>query len=129
VKSIVNQLILFAAVGAIGTAFHFATLIILVQFGTTDPVSASMAGFAVGALVNYWLNYHITFRSNCRHHIASPKFFAIALAGLGLNTLIMVLLIGQWHYLLSQALATTLVLLWNFLCNRYWTFRGDVLEG
>jgi putative flippase GtrA len=28
----------------------------------------------------------------------------------------------DWHYLLAQILTTALVLVWNFLLNRAWTF-------
>ena len=118
-----TQFLLFSAVGAVGTAAHFATLIALVQFFQHPPVLASAAGFVIGALVNYWLNYTVTFKSHSPHRIAVPKFFSIALAGLFINTLIMAIAIGWLHYLLSQALSTGLVLLWNFFCNRFWTFR------
>jgi putative flippase GtrA len=99
----------------------------MVQIAGTGPVSGSMAGFGAGVLVNYCLNYHLTFKSNKPHRTALPKFLVIAMAGLCLNTLIMALATEWLHYLLSQALATAPVLAWNFLCNRLWTFREDFL--
>jgi putative flippase GtrA len=114
---------LFAAVGAVGTAAHFLTLIALVQFWHSPPVLASAAGCVIGALVNYWLNYTITFKSRNPHRIAIVKFFSIALAGLCINTLIMTIATKWIHYLLSQVVATCLVLFWNYLCNRFWTFK------
>jgi putative flippase GtrA len=128
-KEFVNQFLLFSAVGAVGTAAHFAVLIFLVQLKAVDPVSASMAGFTTGALINYGLNYYYTFRSGSPHHASLPKFLAVALAGLCLNTMIMTLLTEWLHYLLSQALTTMSVLVWNYLCNRYWTFRESLLRG
>ncbi len=89
-----------------------------------------MAGFAAGAMVNYSLNYRFTFRSGNPHYTSLPKFLAVALAGLCLNTMIMTLATERIHYLLSQSIATILVLGWNFLCNRYWTFRcGSLLRS
>lgn len=126
-KQVVTQFAFFSVVGAVGTTAHFAVLVILVQFMAAGPVAASMAGFAAGALVNYGLNYHVTFKSKTSHKTALLKFFTVALAGLCLNTLVMAMAIEWLHYLVSQALATALVLLWNFLCNRYWTFREDSL--
>jgi putative flippase GtrA len=122
-KQVVSQFMLFSAVGAIGTAAHFAVLIVLVQFMASGPIAASMAGFGTGALVNYGLNYHITFGSKSPHSTALPKFLAVAIVGLILNTLIMYLFTSLLHYLLSQVIATIFVLGWNFLCNRFWTFR------
>ena len=97
----------------------------LVQMAGVTPVLASAGGFVLGALVNYFLNYRYTFRSNNRHHEAIIKFFTIALVGLVLNTLIISLAIDilSLHYLLAQVIATGLVLIWNFTGNRCWTFR------
>lgn len=122
-KQVATQFVLFAAVGTVGTAAHFAVLILLVRLLATGPVSASVAGFVTGALVNYGLNYHVTFRSRNPHTSALPKFLAVALAGLCLNTTIMAQATAKLHYLFSQALATAVVLGWNFVCNRIWTFR------
>jgi len=126
-KGLIAQFLLYSAVGAVGTAVHFSVLIFLVQLLAIDPVSASMAGFASGAMVNYGLNYRFTFKSANPHYASLPKFLAVALAGLCLNTMIMALATGRLYYLVSQCLATILVLAWNFLCNRYWTFRGESL--
>ncbi|MDW7646141.1 MAG: GtrA family protein [Desulfuromonadales bacterium] len=120
---IFRQFLVFSAVGAVGTTSHFVVLFLLVQFAGTPPVPASVAGFVVGAVVNYWLNYLITFRSHKPHGPTFTKFLVVALVGLGLNTLIMAIGTMWLYYLFSQALATGLVLVWNFLCNRFWTFK------
>lgn len=123
--AIQHQFLFFAAVGAIGTAAHYALLLALVQGPGVNPVSASAAGAALGALVNYLLNYRFTFRSRQAHRNTAPKFFFLAAVGLGLNTLLMALGVNvlHWHYLLVQIFATGLVLIWNFFGNRIWTFR------
>jgi len=124
-KSLAVQFVLFSSVGAVGTGGHFAVLYLLVQELSADPVKASMTGFLTGALINYWLNYHITFKSSHSHFTSLPKFLTIALAGFFLNALVMAQATEHFHYLLSQVFATSLVLVWNFLCNRFWTFRGE----
>lgn len=115
----------FTGVGVIGTAAQYAVLITFVRMGRIDPVWASSFGAVVGALVNYYLNYRYTFRSSIGHGEAMLKFFAVAGIGLTLNLLVMSILARHLglHYLLSQLLATGLVLLWNFAGNRFWTFR------
>jgi len=120
-----KQFVSFTAVGAVGTAAHYSALVVLVQFMHVGPVPASGVGFVLGALVNYILNYRLTFRSTKLHRESMPKFFLVAIVGLVLNTAIMALLteIFRLHYLLSQILATGSVLVWNFTANRYWTFK------
>lgn len=118
------QFVDFAAVGAVGTAAHFATLILLVQSVGWPPALATTAGFVVGAAVNYGLNYHLTFQSRARHAAAMPRFLAIALASMLLNVATVWALV-HWqsaHYLLGQVVATTLVLVLNFVANRALTF-------
>lgn len=110
--------------GAIGTAGHYTTLILLVQVIETDPVIATTIGFVVGAVINYLLNYRITFNSNKRHREAFTKFFAIACLGAVMNAIIMLAGINLLavHYLLIQLFASCIVLVFNFIANKYWTF-------
>ncbi len=118
---------LFAACGLVGTACHYATMIGLVQGALLPPVAASVAGFLVGMVINYALNYRITFRSRKRHQEAATKFLVVAGCGLALNTVLMHLLTGPagLHYVVAQACATMLVLLWNFFANQSWTFAHE----
>ena len=119
------QFITFTGVGAIGTLAHYITLIMLVNIAGVNPVIASGNGFVVGAFVNYYLNYHVTFRSNKRHAETFIKFFSIALVGLLINTFLMYITteLMKINYILSQIFTTGVVLIWNFLCNRLWTFK------
>jgi len=119
---------MFAGVGAIGTAAQYLVLVLLVEGLAVNPVLASTLGFGLGAIVNYLLNYHYTFRSDKSHLEAAGKFFSVALVGALTNSLLMYL--GtDWlglNYLLAQVLATGVVLIQNFLLNRYWTFAAPV---
>jgi putative flippase GtrA len=121
--NLLRQFISFSVIGAIGTTAHFAVLIVSVQALSTSPILGSIAGFIAGAIINYLLNYHVTFKSDNRHLESFLKFFTVATSGLGLNIAIMYVMTQWLHYLFSQAVATSIVLIWNFLCNRFWTFR------
>ena len=124
-RNVFNQFLRFTGVGGIGTFTHYVTLIILVQIIGIPPVPSSVAGFIVGALVNYYLNYRFTFRSKKNHREAIIKFFVIALMGLMLNTVIMAMgtMIVVLNYFLAQMIATGIVLIWNFTGNCLWTFK------
>lgn len=123
-RIVVRQFILFAGVGIVGTAGHYVILVALVEILSFDPVVASGVGFAGGAMINYYLNRSYTFESVVPHLIGLPKFLGVAAVGMLINTAIMAAAITfmQLHYILAQIIATGLVLIWNFLGNKYWTF-------
>lgn len=119
------QFLAFSAVGAVGTAFHYATLVALVELLDFSPLAATTFGFLVGATVNYTLNYRLTFRSRARHADTLPRFFVVGLAGACLNAAIMAAGV-RWAalpYLVVQLIATALVLGVNFAGARLWAFR------
>ena len=108
-----------------GTACHYVTLIGLVELLGTGPVVATTAGFLVGMVVNYLLNYRFTFRSDQPHLVAAPKFFAIGVCTGILNALLVhagVSMAGL-NYLAVQIVTTAVLFLSNFLLNSLWTFR------
>lgn len=119
------QFMRFAGVGAIGTMAHYALLVLLVEAIAANEVAASTAGATLGALVNYALNRRYTFDSEKRHREALTKFLIVAALGLTLNAFFMFVLVEllSVHYLLAQVVSTTLILVWNFIGNKFWTFR------
>lgn len=118
---------MFTLVGAIGTLAHYVLLVILVEMVGIDAVIASMAGALLGAIINYVLNYQFTFVSRTSHRIALPRFLAVALVGFLINTSLMWVAVdfANLHYILGQVITTSVVLLCNFIGNRYWTFEEE----
>lgn len=117
----------FASVGVVATASHYVVLLVLVNLFAMNAVVASSIGYIVGGVVNYVLNYQHTFQSSEPHAIAAPKFFTIAIIGFFINGSVMSFALNslEFHYLVSQVVATLTVLIWNFLGNSYWTFHRD----
>jgi putative flippase GtrA len=117
----------FASVGAVATASHYLVLVVLVNLLQANAVLASSCGYVVGGILNYMLNYQLTFRSSESHMVAAPKFFTIATIGFFVNGVVMSFALNSigLHYLLSQVIATLTVLVWNFFGNSYWTFKRD----
>jgi putative flippase GtrA len=129
-KHTLRQFLNFAAIGAVGTVGHYTTLVICVELLTIRPLIASTLGFVVGAVINYFLNYHLTFRSRKKHTEALPKFMLAATVGMFINMAIMSLALNvlMLYYLFSQVLATLLVLIWNFVINKIWTFADKTVH-
>jgi putative flippase GtrA len=115
----------FTGVGFISAIGHYGLLIFLVQAIGIGAVVASSAGALLGACINYSLNYRLTFRSTTRHMETIFKFVVVAIVGLLLNTLFMWVGVDLLHvqYLIGQVITTGLILIWSFLCNRFWTFH------
>ncbi len=119
-----HRLVSFIGVGAVATLVQYGILVLSVEILGLKPSLGSSIGFAISAVLNYWLNYHFTFRSQNSHAGAAARFALVALAGLVLNALAMVLLgrVPGLPYMAAQIIATVAVLAWNFLGNSLWTF-------
>ena len=123
-RVLARQFLIFAAVGAVGTGVQYFVLIALVAAGT-NPVAASTVGFLISAVANYLVNYRLTFRSTLPHSSVAPRFAVIAASALLLNALLMWIQIHRFglQYLVAQVVTTGLVLIWNFIFSRLWTFK------
>ncbi len=118
----------FLSVGAIATIIQYVIFIALVELGKVEAVTASALGYGLSSIFNYLLNYHFTFSSNAKHHIAAVKFAIVVIIGLTLNSLIMYVLVNGFdcHYLLAQIISTGIVLIFNFIIHKYWTYKTKI---
>ncbi len=124
VLTIRTQFLRFILVGVAATLSTYLILIILVEAWQVNVIVASVAGYIVGIVVNYKLNYGFTFRSSRHHHVLVPRFLVVVLVGLLLNIGIMSAGINWFgiHYVLAQLAAVAVVLIWSFAANRLWVF-------
>ena len=128
---ILGRFLMYAMVGAAGTAAHYTVLITLVSFGLMGPVPASVIGACVGAVVNFLLNVVFTFRGHARlSWRTASRFFATAGLAAAANGLLMAVLTGRLSglridYRLAQLMVTATLLCITFLINSRWTFRAS----
>ena len=121
-----GQLVRFAGAGTAATATHYVTLILLVELSGMNPTVASVIGYGASWVVNYSLNYRVTFKSARPHREALGRFVSVGIVALLLNSTVMATATAVGlYYLLAQVLATSLVFCWTFTCNRLWTFAAD----
>ena len=147
-----TQFIKFALVGITGTAIDFGGFALLWRGLGLNPILASAISFSVAVVNNFLLNRIWTFADVPARNPAAQlgQFSVVATVGLGLNLSLMAVLIEvveprlslilrlgapgaagwrllepnlEWWPLLSKAVATVIVLFWNFAGNRLWTFR------
>jgi putative flippase GtrA len=120
-----EQFLRFAAVGAVTTAVQYAVLWFGVARFAAPAALASAAGYALGVLLSYFLNYLVTFRSSRSHRAAAPRYLAVFGVGWCINAGLMALLVHAWSWnaWLAQVIATSIGLVWNFSGSRWWSFR------
>ena len=124
----------FALVGALGTALDFGLLTGL-KFSGLPTLAANTFSFSAGLANNYILNSHWTFadRNSRENTTRFFQFFLVSIVGLAINNAIVILLevpfgnrIGDpaWGYVPAKAVATGVVVFWNYFVNRNWTFKA-----
>jgi putative flippase GtrA len=119
-----TQLAKFCVVGAIGYAINLVVYDAILRTGVHYLVAATCS-FLVAVTNNYVLNRAWTFRDRRRGVAAQgARFFAVSLASLGANLLVLHLLISLGSgKLVGQAIAIVLVTPLNFVGNKLWSFR------
>jgi putative flippase GtrA len=121
-KMIAKQFSLFLMVGALSALIQFSILISLVEVFSAQPIWSSALGYIGGAIINYSLNHYFTFKSSLSHKKALIRFSLNSFFGFLLNLTLMSIFLRYYSYLVGQVLASSIILIWNFLIHRYWTF-------
>lgn len=114
----------YLGASVLGTAVHYALLILLVTYAGFDAALATVVGAIAGALIIYFSGYYLVFASDRGHRSAFVRFFLVAVLGAILNGVILKLLtlLFAVNYLFLQVVTTGLVFFCNFALNRCWTF-------
>lgn len=119
----------YSVVGALGTAVDLGSLYLFVEFLHLPVLLATALSFLLAVINNFLLNKHWTFQnksSNIQKQFI--KFLLVSLVGLALTELFMVLFVYGFKiwYMAAKLMTSGLVLIWNFLANKYWTFRDRI---
>ncbi len=122
----IRRFIRFAVVGGIGTLLDFGLLIVLKQFVGLPILLANSLSYLTGVVNNFTLNRLWTYpEARSRPMWAQfGQFLTVSLVGLALNDSLVGVLHEPMGYVAAKVLATVVILFWNFLANRYWTFRN-----
>ncbi|HEX9664849.1 MAG TPA: GtrA family protein, partial [Patescibacteria group bacterium] len=128
---IARQFIKFCLVGVSNTVIDFGVYLGLTRlflFWRTHFLIANFVAFSLAASWSYFLNKYWTFRDKEKFTQAQYlKFFLVSLVGLGLTQIVLYSLVVAGLYdLFAKLIAVIVVVFWNFLANKYWTFRSRV---
>lgn len=137
-----TRFIRFAVVGGIGAIIDFGILNLLIHFSFAY-VSAGCISFIAAMLNNFFWNRYWTYPDSRSKNLGRQlaQFGIINVIGLGIRIPLLAflenILIGWAEKLLPDffltpqivghnsglAIAILIVMLWNFLANRYWTYN------
>jgi putative flippase GtrA len=131
----IKRFLRFLLVGLSGTLIDFGILTALKTFWGVPTIIANTISYSAGVINNFTWNRIWTF-SEARDkewYVQFGQFVAINIVGVILNNLIVLGLEGPLGvlfnnpdkgYLPAKIVATGVVVLYNFLANRLWTFRS-----
>ncbi len=143
----------FMVVGLIGAVVDFGTLYVMHILVGLPIVAANTISFTAAVISNFTWNRYWTYPDSRSKPIRTQlvQFFVVNIAGWAINTGILLLLrnpltalVGslapaiavfanaetayKFGYNLAKAIATGVVMFWNFFINRFWTY-SDVKLG
>lgn len=119
------QLLKFCIVGGSGYLINLAAFALLTGVLDLHHVAAAIGAFVVAVTNNFFWNRHWTFEPGERPaHFQAVRFFAVSLASLGINLVVLELLISGdvVSELPAQAIAVAVAMPFNFVGNKLWTF-------
>jgi putative flippase GtrA len=120
-----RSFVLYVVSGVASVATHYAFTIATVEILGWRALFATSAGFMVGAVTKYFMNYFLAFESEEPHGSAIPRFAVMLLALFALNAAIFWTLHEHYglHYMVAQVLTTGILVPIGYVINRVWVFR------
>lgn len=116
----------YCIVGVSGTFIDLASLYVFVEYLLILVIPATALSFLLAVTNNFIFNKIWTFKNKSRNYRKLYiKFLIVSTIGLGLTLSsmhVIVNIIGIW-YMFAKAMTSLIVLIWNFLANKMWTFR------
>lgn len=119
------QLLKFGLVGGSGYLINLLVFTLLSSNLGIHHAIAAVGAFAVAVSNNFLWNRYWTFGpGEGASHLQAARFFAVSLASLGINLVVLEILVSSRGVgeLTAQAIAVAVAMPFNFLGNKLWTF-------
>jgi putative flippase GtrA len=119
------QLLKFGIVGGSGYLINLAVFAVLAGSLDVHHTIAAVGAFCVAVTSNFLWNRYWTFGAgDGSAGFQAARFFAVSIASLGLNLVVLEALLatGTAGELTAQAIAVAVAMPFNFLGNKLWTF-------
>jgi putative flippase GtrA len=128
--SIASRYVIFikyCIVGLFVTGIDFTIFSFCFYQLALGSVRSKLIAFSSALICSYALNRTWTFRSRKQKvRYQFPGFLSVALVGAGISGAVIFFQIDllDIHPLVANGITSALVLSWNFLANKYWTFHA-----
>ena len=123
------QFFRYLFVGGIATVVDWGVLMALTELLQLHHLVSAIFAFVAGLGTNFLLSKLLVFRASEAKTNSLLEFLGYALIGvigLGMTELIMFLFTDglRLHYMLSKAIATAVVLVWNYLARKLLLYKN-----
>jgi len=121
------QLLKFGLVGGSGYLINIAVFVLLTGSLGVHHAPAAVGAFCVAVFNNFLWNRYWTFGPGEDHPaFQAARFFAVSVAALALNLIVLEALISAAKLgdLPAQAISVAVAMPFNFLGNKLWTFAN-----
>ena len=120
-----HDLILYGIIGTFSAGFDFAIYSILIHYTTMQYLVANCISVFGGISTSFVLNRNYNFKVKDHTSRRFSIFFAVGLCGLILSNIILFLCIDKMsiNKTISKVLSIILVALFQFLINKFLTFK------
>ncbi|QVQ24818.1 GtrA family protein [Achromobacter deleyi] len=125
-RTLLQQISLFVAVGCAASVTHWAVAVGCVEAFGTAPLAANLVGWLAAFVVSFSGHYRLTFRhSPIPWTIAIRRFFLISATGFAINESAYAGLLHATDIPYDTLLALILIALAfaTFIASRLWAFR------
>lgn len=125
----IKEFFLYCVGGALAFIIDIGGLYIFTEYFKIWYLISATMSFILAAIFNYLFQKFITFKSTDKN--VARQFFlfiVVALIGLLINNTLLYLLVelaGVW-YIFAKTVAAALVLIWNFIANKKFTFKQNI---
>ena len=126
-----RSLILYGIIGCLSSGLDFLIYSTLVEWGRLDYLLANCISVLAGIATSFILNRQYNFKVEDKTARRFVIFLSVGLGGLCLSNLILWLCIQQLQIneLLSKLLSIVLVVVLQFIFNKYITFKTTQRNG
>ncbi|MBD3360097.1 MAG: hypothetical protein GF365_05335 [Candidatus Buchananbacteria bacterium] len=130
-KEICRQFVKFCLVGLGNTALDYIFYLLFSRVLGVYFLYANLLSVGIAMTASFIFNKHWTFRDKAKNvKTQYLKFVGVNAVYFVLNNSIVFTLVQylQIYDLLAKVIAIMVGLFWNFLANRYWTFKKPILK-